>query len=197
MPRGRRPLPPAVKKLRGNPGKRKIVPDRAMPMKGTATPGPNDVAALPTPPPPATLGPIGKAEWKRIAAEMVRLGTLRELDRTAFELRCQAYERRERARKQLGAKLVYETPTGAIRPHPLVKIIEAADKQIRSFDIEFGLTPASRARVAHVTGEQRQAALPLPEPQKAQPTPQHDAPEGAAPQPLSDDAFFAGPPTRH
>lgn len=204
MARGRRPKPAAVKKRNGNPGKRKIVPDKAPPMAGTATLTERDVAALPVPPPPKHLGKIAAAEWTRLASQMVTLGTLRELDRTVFEARCEAYERLITARKQLGKKLTFKTENGTIRVHPLVKIVEQCERTIRFFDVEFGLTPASRARVAHVTGENpRQPSLPLPDPAQqskpAQPQPDAAGPGGppAPPVPVSDDAFFAGPPTKH
>lgn len=169
-------------------------------MAGVATPNERDVAALPVPPPPKHLGQIAATEWTRLASQMVKLGTLRELDRTVFEARCEAYERLITARKRLGKKLTFTTANGTIRVHPLVKIVEQCERTIRFFDVEFGLTPASRARVAHVTGENpRQPDLPLPEPKPAQTQPDAAGPGGQpAPQiPVSDDAFFAGPPTKH
>lgn len=197
MPRGRRPLPPSVKKLRGNPGKRKIKPDTAPPMKGTATLTERDVAALPVPPPPSYFSQIAAQEWNRLAKLMVNQGTLRELDRTAFEARCLAYERLIKARKQSRGALTYKAPNGTIRPHPLVKVMEQAERAIRQFDVEYGMTPASRAKVAHVTGDApRQRELPLQESATAQsPAPESTpaAPEGGKAQPVSDDAFFAGP----
>lgn len=203
MARGRPPLPAAVKKLRGNPGKRKIQPDTAPPMKGEAQPCAADVAALPVPPPPRHMGKVAAEEWRRLAKLMVERGTLRELDRTAFEARCMAYERLITARRQSRGALTYKAPNGTIRPHPLVKVMEMAERAIRAFDTEYGLTPASRARVSHITGDQpRQGQLPLneskPPADQAQPQPK-SAPQGeTAPQPLNDDAFFAGPPaTRH
>jgi P27 family predicted phage terminase small subunit len=203
MPRGRPPLPASVKKLRGNPGKRKIKPDLAPPMKGVAQPTAADVATLPVPSPPDYFSEIAAQEWNRLAKLMVNQGTLRELDRTAFEVRCLAYERLIKARKQSKGKLIYTARNGTIRPHPLVKVMEQAERTIRQFDGEYGLTPASRVRVSHITGDlprRPQQELPLGDPNRLPATTESQpAPQGeTAPQPLSDDAFFAGPgSTRH
>ena len=78
--RGRRPTPTALKLIQGNPGKRALNPNE-----------PKPVTAVPTY--PAHLSPTAKAEWKRLAQQLEKLGMISQLDRTAFAAYCQAYGR--------------------------------------------------------------------------------------------------------
>lgn len=211
---GRPPKPAALKKLQGNPGKRKIVPDAAPPMKGAADADElaRSVAALPVPPPPKHLAKIAAEEWRRLAKLMVSQGTLRELDRAAFEVRCQTYERLVIAQRALRKGLTYQADNGRWLKKPEVSIVENCEKAIKAFDTEFGLTPAARARVRHVTGGVEQPNLfgkpaapaqPQPAQPQQQPAPPADsAPPKEPPPPggavvdlneLDDDKFFAGP----
>src|ERR1035437_1321216 len=82
MPKGsgRRPLPTNVKKLRGNPGKRKL--NRAEPRPITGEP-----ELL------QELGPIGQAEWCSIVPELLKLGVLSKIDQKALGGYCASFER--------------------------------------------------------------------------------------------------------
>ncbi|MGH7936119.1 MAG: phage terminase small subunit P27 family [Chthoniobacterales bacterium] len=146
MPKGsgRRPLPTAVKKLRGNPGKRKL----------------NDKepsAQLGEPEMPRDLPKAAAAEWKRIVPELQILVVLATVDRAALAAYCHAFARwfeAEREVKRLG--IVVEEPilimgeaTDFVRykKNPAVTISEGAMKIMKSFLVEFGMTPSSRSRV--------------------------------------------------
>lgn len=65
---GRKPKPTAVKKLEGNPGKRKLNTKEPVPAKGMPTC-------------PNWLLPEAKSEWKRLAELMNQMGVLTEVDR--------------------------------------------------------------------------------------------------------------------
>ena len=68
---GRKPKPTAVKKLEGNPGKRKLNTKEPNPGKGM-------------PDCPAWLLPEAKTEWIRLSEKLNQMGVLTEIDRSAF-----------------------------------------------------------------------------------------------------------------
>ena len=70
---GRKPKPAAVKKLEGNPGKRKLNTKEPNPGKGM-------------PDCPAWLLPEAKTEWIRLSEKLNQMGVLTEIDRSAFAL---------------------------------------------------------------------------------------------------------------
>jgi phage terminase small subunit len=84
--RGRKPIPSHMRLVRGNPGKR-------APMSELR---PHPVEAIPEP--PAFLLEEAKAEWRRVAPELVELGSLTTLDLRPFAVYCQACGRAEQAR---------------------------------------------------------------------------------------------------
>ena len=73
--RGRKPKPTALKLIEGNPGKR--------PINGHE---PKPPASKPTC--PSHLSPTAKAEWKRLAEALHRIGLLTQADRTALAAYC-------------------------------------------------------------------------------------------------------------
>ena len=75
---GRKPKPTAVKKLEGNPGKRKLNTKEPVPAKGM-------------PDCPEWLLPEAKKEWERLADLMNQMGVLTEVDMAAFAAYCQSY----------------------------------------------------------------------------------------------------------
>ncbi len=96
---------------------------------------------------PEWLSPEAKAEWKRLAPELERLGLLTPLDRAAFTCYCQSYGhwlQAQRAIKERGT--LYVTATGRVRERPEVAIAESSLKLMKAFAVEFGLTPSSRSR---------------------------------------------------
>jgi len=80
------------------------------------------------------------------ALEAMRVLTVADLK--AFEGYCQAYARWREAEEfitQHGS--IFKTPSGYVQQVPQVSIAQQNLKIMQSFCSEFGLTPASRARV--------------------------------------------------
>src|SRR3989304_3311411 len=75
--RGPAAKPASLRLLEGNPGKRPI------------REGPKPRPLRPTC--PSWLSPQAKAEWRRLAPELERLGLLTHLDRAAFAAYCQSF----------------------------------------------------------------------------------------------------------
>lgn len=75
---GRKPKPTALKKLEGNPGKRKL--NTKEPVLGKGMP---DC--------PKWLLPETKREWERLCVKLSEMGVLTEIDMAAFTAYCQSY----------------------------------------------------------------------------------------------------------
>lgn len=134
---GKRPTPTHLKLVKGNPGKRPIRPDTVQPPKRTA----------PLQPPPEVSG-SARAEWKRLAPIVHKLGLLSDLDRAPFAAYCISYGRWRDAEKALrGQDLVVTTATGALIQNPLLGIANRAMREMVRHAVEFGFTPSARARV--------------------------------------------------
>ena len=132
--------PTKLRIARGNPQKRPIRPEP-------------EPAQLEQPPePPAILNAAGAAEWRRLAPELIRLGVLTVVDLPMFTAFCQIYGRWYEAEEKLKEQSLLATPKkgGHVTMNVWLRIAEAAHKEMRAFAGEFGLTPASRTRLAGV-----------------------------------------------
>jgi P27 family predicted phage terminase small subunit len=130
MPAGRKPKPPALRRIEGNPGKRPI----------PKTPQPP--AKMPTPPP--GLCAIARAEWKRAASILHPVGLLTVADRAAFEGYCLQYANRRRAMALINSKGLM---IGKVK-NPAAQLFRDADSAVRAWCAEFGMTPSARGRMA-------------------------------------------------
>jgi P27 family predicted phage terminase small subunit len=130
MPRGsgRRPTPTALKKLRGNPGNDK----EPTPETGEAET-------------PKGLSKFAIEKWKSLVPELLALGVLTKIDGEALANLCTAYSHQriaEKAIQRLGTTAI------AIDKHgKFLKHWNDATKIMKQFEVEFGLTPASRSRI--------------------------------------------------
>lgn len=138
------PVPTALKELRGNPGKRAL---------NKAEPKPE----LGRPACPAFLDRDARAEWRRIVPELEAVGLLTRVDRVALAAYCQSYSRWKQAEEVLSEgglslelkkvnRMGHEYVYGAM-PRPEVGISQRERMLLKSFLVEFGLTPASRSRI--------------------------------------------------
>jgi P27 family predicted phage terminase small subunit len=150
MPKGsgRRPLPSAVKKLRGNPGKRPV---------NKAEPKP----AMGEPQRPVGMSTAAIKEWKAIVPELARLGVLTKIDGKALAAYCMAWARwMEAEKKVVEFGILVEEPIiqrdhdgyseivgTRYKRNPAVSISNEAQKIMKAFLVEFGMTPSSRSRI--------------------------------------------------
>lgn len=132
---GPAPKPTALKVLAGNPGHRPLNDAEPMP-------------ELAMPKCPAHLSKEGKAEWKRLAAELHTLGLLTRIDRAALAAYCEVWARWVMAEKKLQAEgCTALTPNGYATKNAWLTIADKALEQMHRYLVEFGMTPASRSRV--------------------------------------------------
>lgn len=133
---GRRPIPTKLKLLRGNPGKRRL-------LKGEPQPR-NEM-----PEPPDFLGAVALAKWHSLAPELHRLGVLTILDATLLGLYCAMYARWRQAQEGLECEgLTTCTAEGRRLVSPYFQIGKDAFNMMCKLAVEFGLTPASRPKLA-------------------------------------------------
>lgn len=106
---------------------------------------------------PKELRATAQREWNRICACLDELGVLTIIDGKALAMYCDGYSDWEEAQRDcIEHGLVVEEPIvskdGAVvgykkKPNPAFIVKCMAIKTMKSFLIEFGLTPASRARL--------------------------------------------------
>lgn len=134
--RGRKPKPTALKRLEGNPGKR--------PINGREPQPPGSVPTC-----PSHLSPTAKAEWKRLAKVLNRIGVLTQIDRAALAAYCQAWGRWVEAEKKLAeTPALLKTPAGYVQQSPWLTIAAKQQELMLKFMGELGLTPSARTRLA-------------------------------------------------
>jgi P27 family predicted phage terminase small subunit len=135
MPRGsgRRPTPTALKKLRGNPGKREFNDKEPTPEAGE-------------PAMPKGLSKFAIEKWKSLVPELLAIGVLTKIDGEALANLCTAY-----SHQQIAEKAIQRMGTTAIatdKQGKLLKHWNDATKIMKQFEVEFGLTPASRSHIS-------------------------------------------------
>ncbi len=135
MIRGRKPVPTALRELRGNPGKRPGNPDE-----------PQIEASLPDA--PAFLKGPALERWTAIAPTLAQMGILTAIDTDALAAYCQVWSRWKEAEmkvQELGQ--LVKTTNGNLIQSPYVGIANRALSHVRAYEAEFGMTPSSRSRV--------------------------------------------------
>ncbi len=134
-----------MKMLEGNPGKRAL---------NSAEPQPDKIS----PEMPKGMDKAAQREWKRIVPKLLKLGLLSEIDGKALASYCDACAIIEGARKEIKINGQYyvthftdkrtgEVVVGEIKTNPAVNDLLKATMMKKSIEIEFGLTPASRAKL--------------------------------------------------
>jgi P27 family predicted phage terminase small subunit len=130
------PKPTALKVAAGNPGKRPLNLKEPKPQSGE-------------PRMPTGLSAGARKEWRSVVPELVKLGVLASVDGQALAAYCEASAMWAQCRKDIKANgLIYRVGTGIIKKNPSVDIAFVAMKTMKAFMCEFGLTPASRTRIA-------------------------------------------------
>ena len=129
--RGRKPKPTIVKIREGNPGKRRINGNEPQPS-----------GCQPTC--PAHLSPTAKAEWKRLAQSLNKIGLLTQVDRAALAAYCQSYGRWVEAERKLAeTPALLKTPAGYVQPSPWFAISSKQLELMAKFMVEIGLIPTA------------------------------------------------------
>lgn len=108
---------------------------------------------------PRHLTDEAKSEWRRVSAELQRLGLLTLVDRAALSAYCQAWADWVEAVKETRKKgKVLTTDKGYEYLNPWMGIASKSLEIMHRFESEFGMTPASRTRL-HVDPKDKKKSL--------------------------------------
>ncbi len=136
---GRRALPTAVKRARGERRSSRLNPREPRPTPGRPARTSFDL-------------PLIAVEWERIAALAEELGVLTPADGPALELAARASAEIIEADRRIAKDgMFYRTKTESgskmVRIHPAVAVRADAQRRLLAVLAHFGLTPSSRAKV--------------------------------------------------
>ena len=96
------------------------------------------------PKPPASLGRIAAAHWRRIVPGLQRLDLLKEEDQGALAILCETWETFITATKDVRDNGQTQTlESGRKLANPSVAIANAAAREYRAYCGQFGLTPSA------------------------------------------------------
>lgn len=152
---GRKPKPTHLKLVEGNAGRRPL--NRKEPKPKASAPTGKNAA-------PKHLSEKARQVWTRVQVELSRSGILTDVDHPALEMLCEAFADYFRAGDELRAfgSHYYETvnQAGGVmhRAHPAVAVMRDADRRIKGWLAEFGMTPSARSRVERVGEEEEDPA---------------------------------------
>ena len=137
---GRKRKPTQLKKLAGNPGKRKLPKDE-----------PKLKTAIPTC--PAHFEEECRELWDKFGVLLYEMGVITHADSTALEMLITTYREWREADSVIQSRgLSYPTVTQAgstvYRAVPEVAMRSDAARRLQSLLSEFGLSPASRSKVS-------------------------------------------------
>jgi P27 family predicted phage terminase small subunit len=140
---GPKPKPTHLKLVTGNPGRRQMNKAEPKPPKRQLTP-------------PPSLLPDARAEWDRVAGDLVRAGLITVADAAALAVYCTAYGRWVQAERVLAKAaendpvfegLLIKTPSGAVIQNPALGARNKAASDLLKAAAELGMTPSARSRV--------------------------------------------------
>lgn len=145
MKRGPKPQPAVVRLARANPSKKPIPVEPECEILNEYIPPPETVLAQPN----------AREVWEETLPRLIAMGIMSNNDLKAFENYCVACGIHAEAVILMSKTgLTYESvnEAGGIlsRKSPFIEIINTSSRLIIQFSSEFGLTPASRARLGSV-----------------------------------------------
>jgi len=142
---GRKPTPPKLKLLRGNPGKRKLL----------------DVVALPSTKPdcPAFLNAVAKAMWRKLVKWLEAAGSLQRSDANVMAMYCSAWADWVEANAELAAAgKVVKSKTGVPMHNPWRSVERDAKRELTKLGAKLGLSPIDRKQLG-VSGDKAPGKL--------------------------------------
>ena len=146
---GRRPLPTAIKILRGNPGKRPLNPNE--PTLAAAD------ASFDVPPAELAGDTAAAAEWRRVAPLLRAAGLVSHSERSALTALCQQWSRYLAAHAQVIALgMCIESPNRIPATNPYLAVADRALTHCHRLWAELGITPSGRARASKLPAARKE-----------------------------------------
>lgn len=156
MPRGRRSEPAAIKRAKGNPGRRRIAEPTQLPIEALS---PMAAAA------PAELTVEQRAIWLKYAPDLERMNLLKPTDLAVFQRYCAFLALFFKAEKALrDAEMVVETASEHVTMERRSKWLDSAlllDRRLVEIEDRFGMNPSARQRIfLQLAAANQQPSLP-------------------------------------
>ena len=131
---GRRPKPTALKELNGNPGHRPLNKLEPKPEAGA-------------PEMPDDLSPAAKKEWNSIVPILLSMNVLTIADGKALGGYCEAFALARQAKREIKKFGITILTMAGRKKNPAVGVYVEAEKLMRAFLSDFGMSPATRSRL--------------------------------------------------
>jgi len=141
---GRKKIPTALNVIRGNPGKRALPKDEP-------------IIKAEKPRAPVTLSPVAKKHWGVIVKQLYDSKIMTRIDSDALAIYCEAYAVWVDATEKMRGDMITYNEKGFPSLNPYFRVSVQAADQMRRLLCEFGMTPASRTKVAAVGGKAKEA----------------------------------------
>lgn len=146
--RGPAPEPAAVKKAKGNSGRRPIKTaemENLVAQVDAAADGSSEIK------PPDWVNEEGRKVWEFLAPRLLGIRILQRIDTLTFGRYCQNFGKWVALSKVLDEEGMTYKPKSEhgdyIRPHPAVIMCERLDRLLQSAEASFALNPADRQRL--------------------------------------------------
>lgn len=154
--RGRPMIPTSIKIIQGNPGRRPLNANE-----------PSQVVLARVPSAPALLNDTGAAKWRDKGRQLIRARLLTELSLDALFRYCLQWQDLVKAREHLETEpMVQRSNKGGTYINSW-KILESmCMKALVQIEVEFGMTPAARARVKTIDPKQQSLFEALDDPEE-------------------------------
>lgn len=133
------PQPAAIKRLRGNPGKRKI--------EDPPEPDQDNIE------PPASMSFRARKVWDRYVPELKKLGLMSNMDVDAFGSFCQAVSDYWQAVEKINEFGMISQAKGLLRLSPYMRAREQAHTEMVRLGQRFGFSPSDRNSLQKATIE--------------------------------------------
>lgn len=113
---------------------------------------------------PDHLSDNAKKEWRRIVSLLEQRGTLSKADSAVLALYCETHARWLQAKQEVATHglMIEATVLDSAgeqvttrKPNPALKVAENAERGLRGYLKEFGMTPSSRERVKPTKPEEK------------------------------------------
>lgn len=154
--KGRRPTPPTLAIVRGNPGRRALNADE-----------PSSPALKKMPPAPDFLNEEGRKAWRQEGKRLIAAGLMTVLDLSMFGTWCIWFSKRAEASRQLNLEDVVKAGAqGNTYINPLMNAISMCSKAMHQIEVEFGKSPASRGKVKSLNPKQKSLFEQLDDPEE-------------------------------
>lgn len=142
MAAGRKPVPTALKIVKGTDQKCRV-------NENEPTPKTDNIKM------PANLSPLAQSQWEQICEQLIDARIMTNIDVQALAMYCEAYALWRDATDKINTTgAVVKGKDGYPVRSPFLFVAQKAFEQMKSMLTEFGMTPSSRAKVSTTNGSE-------------------------------------------